>query len=505
MGLTAALNIAQSAVASASAQASVLSQNIANVSTSGYALQTANVETTFNGSSTVASVTNAANSALQSNLLSAQADSSAAAALSSGLSTIQNSLGLSSTAATSTTASTATDQSPSTMLSNLTDALQTYASAPDTTANGTAVVTAAKAMVQSLNTGAAAVQTVREQADSQMSSSVSTINSLLAQFQTVNSQIVSGTASGANISAAQDTANSILSQLSNQIGITTSTTSNGGTTISTDSGVTLFNDTARTVAFTPTSTYSASTTGNQVTVDGIPITGSTSTMAVQSGALAGLSQLRDTAAPKYQNQLDQIASSLITTFADTPSSSSLPSLAGLFTNGGSETLPTSATGLASSISVNASVDPSQGGNVDLLRDGNSSGGNATYGTTAYTSNTGGDAAYSGLLDSYTTALSTSQTFDSSSGGIANGTLANYASSSVSSLESDYKTASNAATYQSSVVTTATTALSNATGVNLDDQMSQMLVIEQAYQASAQLLTTVNSMYSSLITAVQSGA
>jgi flagellar hook-associated protein 1 FlgK len=179
-------------------------------------------------------------------------------------------------------------------------------------------------------------------------------------------------------------------------------------------------------------------------------------------------------------------------------------LAGLFTNGGSETLPSSVTGLAASISVNASVDPSDGGNVDLLRDGDVSGGNATYGTTAYTSNTSGDAAYSGLLDSYVTGLGTAQTFDSSSGGIASGTLANYADSSVGWLESNYQTASNAATYKSSVVTTATTALSNATGVNLDDQMSQMLVIEQSYQASAQLLNTVNTMYSSLITAVQSG-
>ncbi|MGD0633098.1 MAG: flagellar hook-associated protein FlgK [Beijerinckiaceae bacterium] len=504
MGLTATLNIAQSALTSVAAQSSILSQNIANVNTPSYALKTANVLTTFNGSSTVASVTNAANSALQSNLLQAQADSSAASALSSGLTTIQDTLGLNSTAATSTTAAAAADQSPSTMLSNLTDALQTYASAPDTTANGTAVVTAAKAMVQSLNTGAAAVQTVREQADGQMASSVSTINNLLSQFQTVNSQIEKGTASGADVTDAQDTANSILSKLSNQIGITTATSPDGGTTITTDSGVTLFNETARTVAFTPTTTYTASTTGNPVTVDGIPITGPTATMAIQSGALAGLSQLRDTVAPNYQNQLDQIAGSLISTFADTPSSSSLPSLAGLFTNGGSETLPSSVTGLAASISVNASVDPSDGGNVDLLRDGDVSGGNATYGTTAYTSNTSGDAAYSGLLDSYVTGLGTAQTFDSSSGGIASGTLANYADSSVGWLESNYQTASNAATYKSSVVTTATTALSNATGVNLDDQMSQMLVIEQSYQASAQLLNTVNTMYSSLITAVQSG-
>ena len=46
----------------------------------------------------------------------------------------------------------------------------------------------------------------------------------------------------------------------------------------------------------------------------------------------------------------------------------------------------------------------------------------------------------------------------------------------------------------------TTALSNATGVNLDDQMSTMLDVEHAYQASAQLMSTVNSMYATLLQA-----
>ena len=157
--------------------------------------------------------------------------------------------------------------------------------------------------------------------------------------------------------------------------------------------------------------------------------------------------------------------------------------------------------LAASIAVNASVDPTQGGDVTLLRDGDISGGNAAFGSTDYTYNTSGDAAFADRLNALVSALGTSQSFDASTGGAATGTLATFASSSVSWLESNYQSASNAATYQSSVVSTATSALSNATGVNLDDQMSQMLDIEHAYQASAQLLNTVNSMYTSLITAM----
>ena len=41
---------------------------------------------------------------------------------------------------------------------------------------------------------------------------------------------------------------------------------------------------------------------------------------------------------------------------------------------------------------------------------------------------------------------------------------------------------------------ATTALSNATGVNLDTEMTNMLNIENSYTTTAKLLTTVNSMF-----------
>jgi flagellar hook-associated protein 1 FlgK len=43
-------------------------------------------------------------------------------------------------------------------------------------------------------------------------------------------------------------------------------------------------------------------------------------------------------------------------------------------------------------------------------------------------------------------------------------------------------------------------LSNATGVNLDAEMTNMLNLENSYASSAKLLTTVNSMFSALLDA-----
>ena len=69
----------------------------------------------------------------------------------------------------------------------------------------------------------------------------------------------------------------------------------------------LFQDTPRAVSFTASTALAAGVSGGAVTVDGVPITGPSAPMAIQSGALAGLATLRDTVAPEYQAQLDQIA------------------------------------------------------------------------------------------------------------------------------------------------------------------------------------------------------
>ena len=111
--------------------------------------------------------------------------------------------------------------------------------------------------------------------------------------------------------------------------------------IFTDSGVTLFDKTPRSVTFTPTASFSASTQGNAVYADGVPITAPGSSMSIQTGALAGLVQVRDDLAVTYQTQLDEVARGLITDFQETDQSTTptQPAQAGLFTNGGSLTIP----------------------------------------------------------------------------------------------------------------------------------------------------------------------
>ena len=95
-----------------------------------------------------------------------------------------------------------------------------------------------------------------------------------------------------------------------------------------------------------------------------------------------------------QAQLDEMARGLVTLFAESDQvGGGAPTRPGLFTYSGAPAMPAAGVvvpGLAASISVSASVDPAQGGDVNLLRDGAIS----DPGNAAYVYNTSGAAGFS---------------------------------------------------------------------------------------------------------------
>ena len=499
MSLSTAFNVISSAFAANAAQTAVVSNNIANANTPGYSREIANVVTNSYGGADVASVTREANAALLEQAASSTSQAATQQAISDGLSTLARTVDDSSSAS-STSGADQNGASPSAMLANLQSALTTYEVSPDSSLAAQAAVSAASDLASSLNSASATVTQVREQADQNMASSVTTINSLLSRFTAANNAVVTGLQTGANVSSAEDTRDSIVTQLAQQIGVSTTTAANGSQSIYTDSGVTLFQDTPRTVSFTATPTLLDGASGAPVTVDGVPVTGPNSPMPIQSGALAGYAALRDTLAPQYQAQLDQIAGGLINGFAESDQSATptLTSLPGLFTTSGATSLPSmsATTGLAAAIEVNPNVDPSQGGNPNLLRDG----GISAPGNPAYTYNTTGSASYTGRIQQLIGQIGATKSFDPSAGLGSSSNLAGYANASVSWLQGENQHASDSSSYQNALATQATSALSNATGVNLDAEMTNMLNLENSYASSAKLLTTVTSMFSALLAA-----
>lgn len=489
MSLTAALDSARASLMASGIQSSTISRNIAGAGATGYSRKIAVLDNLPGAGVYVAAIQRAASSGLYDNVLVATSSSAKQNAIYDGLQQI----------ASATVDDTELDQSPTAQLNALKKALQQYANAPDNTTLAQAAVTSAKDMATALNQATQTVQSVRENADADMKVSVQNINQLLSQFQTVNTAIVRGTVSGDDVTDYLDQRDNIVSQLSQELGVSMSLRPNGDAALYTDSGVVLFDKTARSVSFAATNIYTPGTTGNAVYIDGVPVTGANSVMPLKSGKLAGLAQLRDQDTVTYQSQLDEIARGLINTFRESDqTAAALPDVPGLFTYPGAPAMPASATvsvGLAGLISVAASVDPAQGGNPNLLRDG------AISGNVAYKYNTAGNGGYSARLQQLIGGMDAAQPFDATTQGKPSGSLIDYASSSTSWIENQRKTADSNVTYQKTLLDRSTAALSNVSGVNMDDEMSLMLQVERTYSASSKIISTVDEMLQSLLAAV----
>lgn len=488
MSLTQSTSNALSSISTVSEQISVVSQNIARVNNTDATRKVANLVSGPGGGVSVAGISRTANKLLLDTYLNANASSQTQSVVNSALDQLQNTVG-----------DTDSATSPAALISKLNTSLQDYSSNPQNPAVGATVVTAATELANALNSATQAVTDVRNKADSDIATSVGNINSLLSQFQTLNQQVVTGTGSGADITDALDARDAVLKQLSTEVGIRAVSRDNGDMAIYTDSGVTLFDKTARKVTFQPSSNLSANSTGSPVYADGVPIAGTQHTMSVSSGKLAGLVEIRDSIAPTYQSQLDETARGLIETFAETDQSATptLPAAAGLFTYGGAPAIPTSGTvvpGIAGSIKVNPNVDPTQGGNAELIRDG------GIAGNPAYTYNSSGGASYTDRIQQLITGLGADRSFDPASQIQQSGSVADYAKSSVSWLEALRQSSSNEAESRQTIADRAASTLSQDTGVNLDEEMTNLLSLERTYQASSRLINTVDNMISTLLQA-----
>lgn len=483
MSLSSALSIAQSALLATSKQTSVVSRNVADASNPDYTRRIAVVTSTAPGARMV-EIQRTANDLLFRQNLQALSAWSGQSALYDGMDQLDLSVNGVDNAS-----------SPSAAIANLQKALQLYATTPSNQNLGTSVVDAAKQVVNSLNSGTKAIQDFRTQADSQIATAVNDLNSLLSQFQDANKAVITGTRSGTDVSDALDQRDALLKKISEYVPVSTFTRGDNDMVITTKDGTTLFETVPRSVTFTPSSGYSAGTPGNTIYIDNVPVSAGTGDNTTADGKLAGLLKLRDGVASTMQSQLDEIARGLITAFAETAPAQ--PNATGLFTWSGAPAIPPAGTlvdGLAGSISVNAAFDPSAGGNPALLRDGGANG-------VAYVANTGGGASYADLLIGYGNKLDQPMAFDTSTGIAVSSGVSDYAANAIGWFEGVRQQASTNADNKQALAARSAEALSNDTGVNIDQEMSLLLDLEHTYQASAHMMKTVGDMLDSLLAAV----
>jgi flagellar hook-associated protein 1 FlgK len=372
------------------------------------------------------------------------------------------------------------------MLEAFNSALTTLSSTPSDATAQDAAVTAAGNLTDTLNGLEGAVASARQQADAGIESGVQDANNILDQIAQNQANLRSAAAQGQPTASYLNTQDQLVSQLSNDLPVQVLQNGTNGITITTDGGTTLYDgQQVHPLSFTPTPNLSATQdlTGhqaNQVTVNGQPVAIS------QSGSIAANLAARDQVLPQIAGQLDQFAGNLISGFQSADPTVGAGQT-GLFVESG--TPPASGdTGLAGTIAVNPLVDPNQGGEAWRIQSG-------------VQATTQGNAGDTTVIDDFIGALGNAQSYTAS--GLPSSMSLTSAASQIAGLQQSTLTNwTSVNTSRATQAQTATTALSNATGVNVDDQMQKLLVVQQTYQASAQVIQVASSMMDSFLTAIQ---
>ena len=482
MTISQALRTAQSIFSGTGTQMSVASKNISNASNPDYQRRLGIMVTTEFGAQ-MTRVDRSQDISLSRLNSEAISSSSGQTALMDGLSKIQSVLG-----------GNDNENAPSTMLAKLQQSLQTYATTPNNNNMAQTVVDSAKDVVTSISSTSLAVQQLRTDADAQIQQSITELNDDLKQFTDANDAVKNGTLAGKDVNDALDQRDALVKKISEIVGVHPITRAGNDVALYTTDGTVLFESLPRKIAFTPTNTFTATTTGSQITIDGVPVSTGSGGDTSAIGRLQGLLQVRDDIAPKFQAQLDETARALIVQFAETDQTGSgAVNKPGLFTLTGG-TVPTTATvipGLATDLKINPAVDPVQGGNVKLIRDGGING--ATY-----LGNTTGATGYSTILQKLVDNMDQPISFDPAAGIDTTSSLLKFSTSSIGWFEQLRKDATAGDERKQAMLSRAGDALSNKVGVSIDEELSLLMDLEQSYKASTKIVSTVDAMMQALL-------
>jgi flagellar hook-associated protein FlgK len=305
MSLSSALNTAKSSLVATQTHTQLVSRNIANLNTVGATRKYANVVTGAGGRVEVNSIAQSQNSVLFRNMLDSTSSLARTQTVADGLTRISETIG-----------DPELGRSPAALVASLKDKLDAAAKLPNNYELARAATQAAQDLATSLNQGAATVQTIREDADAELVAAAKSMTEILSRIQTLNDKVIAGTTGGTDVTDFVDQRDQAVAELSEYVGVNVQIRANNDMAIYTDSGVTLFDKSARPVEFRPSGALPMGQAGNQFVMDGVVVTGDNAFMPIKTGKIAGLVELRDVTAVTYGQQLDEIAKSLVTAFSE---------------------------------------------------------------------------------------------------------------------------------------------------------------------------------------------
>ena len=539
MSLSTSLSIASSGLQSVQHQLAVSAQNVSNASTPGYVTEIANVASRDAGGAgsgvVIQPTTLAINSALQGSLYAENATVA-------GLGVTVNALSAVSAAQGSTTDASNSNTLTS-MVGRLQDAFTALDNDPSSSVQQQAVVGSATTLAQGLNRLSGTYQDQRQAAQAAIPATLDAINGELTVIGALSRQIMGLQANGSDTADLQNQRLAAMTTLSASLGVVFMPTSTGDMLVSTSSGLALPTrptggplQSAGAAPITATSAYGVSATSSganaipPITLNGLDVTAS-----LTGGTLGANLVLRDSTLPTMQGELDAFASTLASRF----SASGL----NLFTSAGGwspdpnatfdPTQPPGATAWDSSLvtvpqtiplpangelgfSREIQVNPLVTATPSMVRDGQDG---TVTGAASFNANPAtGPSGFSGLIDGILTSAfgsstlaGTSQAASSTAGLGATGALsAPYSgtgnlSSLATTLTSSQAQTIGLATSQKSTATdmqtTLQAALTSSSGVSVDDEMSKIVALQNAYEANAKVVSSVQSMFSALLAAI----
>lgn len=363
-------------------------------------------------------------------------------------------LNLSSSGTSGTSDSTTTSSDLSDQLNSLFNAFQSVATSPTDPAARQSLVNTAQSLASSFNQASQNLSALNDQLNTSIGAGVTSANQILSDIASLNGQIAKATASGGNANDLVDSREQDLENLAQLTNLQTTANADGTVSVSIGgqqlvSGGTLSDTLA---------TYDP---GNgqllvQTATSGTPLT-------LAGGSIQGTIDARDGTLTTLRNNLDSMASTLIT------------QVNGIYKNGydlnGNQGADFFTGSDAGSIGVNAALltDPSQ--------------------VQAAGSNAAGDN---------TVALQLAQLGNQSLGALNNQTLSGACALSVQNFGNALSSANDQVNNYNSVNTMLLNQRDSVSGVSLEEETTNLINYQKAYEASAKIISTVDKMLSTVI-------
>lgn len=355
------------------------------------------------------------------------------------------------------------------------------AARPDLDHRLAAVVDAADDLVAQLNKLESQVQTWRQNADIAIGRDIDALNQGLVRVDQLNRDIIKLQASGHPPLGMMDERQVLIDSLSEIIPIREFQHPDGRIALYSEGGLLLLDTKPALFEFSTSPGMDASMTLEDGALSGLTVNGTPiptkQTGPLVGGRLAANFAIRDVDAPAAQSALDQIAHSLVSRFEDPATD---PTMAvgqpGLFTDLGLVSDPAAVQGLAGRIALNDAVRPQAGGALWKLREG--------LGAAAP-----GAVGESEQLQRWTAAL---QRPLPGATGTASRNFADNVGQTISAISQARQAAEDrsgyARAYHGELMQQ-----SLATGVDVDSEMQRLLLIEKAYAANTRVLQIADDL------------